>query len=84
MINLMDLTFVVDVDIKGFFDNVNHTKHIQQMWELGIRDKNLLCIIRKILKAPVVRHYFTDPMIDDRMAEYYLTENPMVVDSYWA
>lgn len=30
------------------------------------------------------RHYFTDPMIDDRMAEYYLTENPMVVDSYWA
>lgn len=54
MINLMGLTFVVDVDIKGFFDNVNHTKLIQQMWELGIRDKNLLCIIRKILKAPVV------------------------------
>ena len=30
------------------------------------------------------RNYFSDPMIDDRMAEYYLTENPMVVDSYWA
>jgi len=41
-------------DIKGFFDNVNHTKLIQQMWEMGIRDKQLLCIIRGMLKAPIV------------------------------
>ena len=54
MINVRQLHFVVDIDIKGFFDNVNHTKLIQQMWTMGIRDKNLLCIIRKMLKAPVV------------------------------
>ena len=54
MINLQKLYFVVDVDIKGFFDNVNHTKLIQQIWHIGIRDKKLLCIIREMLKAPIV------------------------------
>lgn len=45
---------VVDLDIKGFFDNINHTKLIRQIWALGIRDKKLLCIIKEMLKAPVV------------------------------
>ena len=54
MIQQRHLYFVVDIDIKGFFDNVNHTKLIQQMWQLGIRDKTLLCIIRAMLKAPIV------------------------------
>lgn len=54
MIQQMNLHFVVDVDIKGFFDNVNHTKLIKQMWTLGIRDKQLICIIKEMLKAPVV------------------------------
>lgn len=47
------LHYAVDVDIKGFFDNVNHTKLIQQMWAMGIRDKKLICIIRAMLKAPI-------------------------------
>lgn len=54
MIQQMNLHFVVDVDIKGFFDNVNHTKLIKQMWTLEIRDKQLICIIKEMLKAPVV------------------------------
>lgn len=54
MVNIQHLYFVVDVDIKGFFDNVNHTKLMRQMWTLGIRDKRLLCIIKQMLKAPVV------------------------------
>lgn len=45
--------FVVDVDIKGFFDNVSHEKLLKQLWTLGIRDKNLLCVIRNCLKAPI-------------------------------
>lgn len=54
MIQLGKLHFVVDIDIKGFFDNVNHTKLIKQMWTLGIRDKQLICIIKAMLKAPIV------------------------------
>lgn len=53
MIQIQNLHFVVDVDIKGFFDNVNHSKLIRQMWALGIRDKQLICIIKEMLKAPV-------------------------------
>ena len=46
--------FVVDIDIKGFFDNVNHSKLIKQMWNIGIQDKKLLCVIKEMLKAPIV------------------------------
>ncbi|MGM2698565.1 reverse transcriptase domain-containing protein, partial [Bacillus cereus group sp. Bce037] len=43
----------VDIDIKGFFDNVCHKKLLRQMWTLGIRDKSLLCVISKILKSEI-------------------------------
>ena len=39
------LYYVVDIDIKGFFDNINHGKLLKQLWSLGIRDKNLLSIL---------------------------------------
>lgn len=54
MIQQQNLHYVVDIDIKGFFDNVNHSKLIKRMWTLGIRDKKLLCIIKEMLKAPVI------------------------------
>lgn len=50
---LYGLHFVVDIDVKGFFDNVNHAKLIKQLWTLGIRDKRLLCIISEMLKAEI-------------------------------
>lgn len=52
-INVTKLHYVVDIDIKGFFDEVNHVKLMRQLWTLGIQDKQLLVIIRKILKAPI-------------------------------
>lgn len=48
-----NLYYVVDVDIKGFFDNVNHKKLLRQLWTLGIRDTKLLQIIKAMLKAPI-------------------------------
>lgn len=47
------MAYVVDVDIKGFFDNVNHRKLMRQLWTLGIRDTKLLQIIKQMLKAEV-------------------------------
>lgn len=47
------LHYVVDIDIKGFFDNVNHGKLLKQLWTLGIRDKKLISIISTMLKAEV-------------------------------
>lgn len=51
--NIGGYHYVVDIDIKGFFDNVDHGKLLKQLWTLGIRDKQLLCIISKMLKAPI-------------------------------
>ena len=48
-----NLHYVVDIDIKGFFDNVNHSKLLKQIWNLGIQDKNLICVIGKILKSEI-------------------------------
>ncbi|MFJ7727268.1 group II intron reverse transcriptase/maturase [Neobacillus sp. NPDC097160] len=51
--NINKLHYVVDVDIKGFFDNVDHGKLLKQLWSLGIRDKRILSIISKLLKAEI-------------------------------
>lgn len=46
-------TYVVDVDIKGFFDNVNHRKLLRQLWTLGVRDTKLLQIIKQMLRTKI-------------------------------
>lgn len=51
--NKSKLHYVVDIDIKGFFDNVNHSKLKKQIWDMGIEDKQLLSIIDKILKSEI-------------------------------
>jgi RNA-directed DNA polymerase len=47
------INYIVDVDIKGFFDNVNHY-WLQRCLEEKITDNNLLWLVRKFLKAGVV------------------------------
>lgn len=53
MVNMYRHYYCVDVDIKGFFDNVDHGKLLKQIWTIGIRDKRLICIISKILKSEI-------------------------------
>ncbi len=50
---VVHLHHVVDIDIKSFFDTINHGKLLKQLWELGICDKNLLKILSKMLKAEI-------------------------------
>jgi RNA-directed DNA polymerase len=47
------INYIVEVDIKGFFDNVNHY-WLQRCLEEKIADRNLLWLVRKFLKAGVV------------------------------
>lgn len=47
------INYIVEVDIKGFFDNVNHY-WLQRCLEEKIIDRNLLWLVRKFLKAGVV------------------------------
>lgn len=54
MINQQRLYYVVNVNIKNIFENVNHNRLRKQIWNIGIKDKNLLSIISKILRSRVV------------------------------
>ena len=53
LIQNSNLHYVVEFDIKSFFDNVNHSKLIKQIWAMGIRDKHLIYILKQILTAPI-------------------------------
>ena len=52
-LQLSNLHYVIEFDIKGFFDEVNHTKLIKQIWAMGIQDKHLIYTLKQILKAPI-------------------------------
>lgn len=44
---------VIEGDITSFFDNINHNKLVEIMWNMGIRDKRYLSMIKKMLKAGI-------------------------------
>jgi len=52
-LQLSNLHYVIEFDIKSFFDKVNHSKLIKQLWSLGIRDKQLLYLIKQIVRTPI-------------------------------
>lgn len=51
LINIAKFHFVVDIDIKGFFENINHNKLIKQLRAIGIKENKLISIIKEMLKA---------------------------------
>lgn len=51
--------WIIEGDIKGCFDNINHTKLIKQLWHMGIHDRRILMIIKKMLKAGVMNEMAT-------------------------
>jgi group II intron reverse transcriptase/maturase len=57
-INLSQMLYCVDIDIKSFFDKIDHNKLIKQLWALGIHDKKLISIIKCMLKAEIVNEGF--------------------------
>lgn len=46
-------TWVVEGDIKGFFDNINHSIMLKSLKRIGIKDRKLLMIIKQMLKAGI-------------------------------
>lgn len=94
MLQQSKLYYMVEFDIKGFFDNVNHSKLMKQLWALGIQDRHLIWVIKQILKAPVkmpdgsvycpTKGTPQGGIISPLLANIYLNELDHWVDSQWA
>lgn len=47
--------YILDADIKGYFDNINHDM-LMKCLEMHIKDNNLLRLIRRFLKAGIMEN----------------------------
>lgn len=79
------LKFVLDADIKGYFDNINHEK-LLDLVQQRISDRKILKLIRKWLKCGVVGELDNKlgtpqgGVISPLLANIYLHE----LDKFWA
>lgn len=89
LININKLYYVVNIDIKSFFDNVNHSKLKKQLWSIGIRDKKLLSIIHKMLTAEVENYGILNKglpqggVLSPLLANIVLNEFDWWISSQW-
>lgn len=82
--------WVIEGDIKGFFDNVNHNTLIRKLWNMGIRDKRVLMIIKAMLKAGIMeettRNEIGTPqggIISPLLANVYLNSFDWYIAKNW-
>lgn len=81
--------YVVDIDIKSYFDNVDHSKLIKILWNNGIQDQKVLEIIAKRLKAPIENEGIPSKgvpqggVISPLLANIYLNELDQWIANQW-
>ena len=83
-------TWVVEGDIKGFFDNVNHNVLIKKLYGMGIRDKRILAIIKQMLKCGIMGECSENKIgtpqggiISPLLANVYLNSFDWYVSNAW-
>ena len=54
VISTTQYEYIVEGDIKGYFDNIDHSIMIKSLKRLGIQDRTLLMIIKEMLKAGII------------------------------
>jgi len=83
-------TWVVEGDIKGFFDNVNHTIMLNKLYNMGIHDKRILAIIKEMLKSGIMNECSVNEIgtpqggiISPLLANVYLNSFDWYVSNAW-
>lgn len=93
LLQLQKCNYVIELDIKSYFDNIDHSKLIRQLWNIGIRDKKLLYIIKRIIKSPVKlqdkeiiipqKGIPQGGILSPLLSNVYLNEFDQWIDSQW-
>lgn len=60
MIEKHKTNFILDADIKGFFDHIDHEWAVKFV-ESRIKDPNIIRLVRRMLKAGVMKDYYYEP-----------------------
>lgn len=60
MIEKRPTNYILDADIKGFFDHLDH-EWIMRFIESRIKDPNILRLVRRMLKAGIIEDYQFEP-----------------------
>lgn len=82
--------WVIEGDISKFFDTVNHTKMLNILWHMGIRDRRVLMIVKAMLKAGIMNEIQENPLgapqggiISPLLANAYLTSMDKWITREW-
>ena len=76
-------TYIIEGDIKSFFDNINDRILLKKLWKMGVHDKRILAILKKMLEAGYLKEnsfYFTEMgtvqggVISPLLANVYLND----------
>ena len=55
-INFSHLSYCIQLNLDNFFESVNHSHLISKLWNIGIRDKTLLYILKQILSNTALKY----------------------------
>lgn len=90
LMNIGRYRYAIEGDIKGYFDNIDHAILIRKLHNMGIIDKRVLVIIKKMLKAGIMedfKFHATDSgtpqggIISPILANVYLNDFDWMVSS---
>jgi RNA-directed DNA polymerase len=60
LVHITGYHWIVEGDIRQFFDKVNHRILIKKLWNMGIKDRRILCLITELLKAGIFKYIATN------------------------
>jgi RNA-directed DNA polymerase len=82
--------WIVEGDIRAFFDCVNHTKLCRLIYSMGVHDQRVLMIIKAMVKAGIMNEIQTNPLgtpqggiISPLLANIYLHQLDQWITREW-
>lgn len=82
--------WIVEGDIKLYFDTVRHATLIKKLYKYGIRDKRVIALVKKVLKAGIEGEKQENDIgtpqggsLSPLLANLYLTDFDKWVDAQW-